>query len=150
MEYLRCRCTQAVQCFIPGKCACMGNTPSCHHQQNSAGWVIFLQLARRAALPARCSMYFLCEYLHSCSKTVEWEEEGGPTHTALCTEQFRNQQRYEKCERCAPVHKRKKFKTHVPALRRNLLLSLRPSSKLLEYHNTTFSLSPSSLCITGR
>jgi hypothetical protein len=30
---------------------------SYNHQQNSPGWVIFLQLARRAALPARCSMY---------------------------------------------------------------------------------------------
>ncbi len=30
---------------------------SYHLQQISPGWVIFLQLARRAALPARCSMY---------------------------------------------------------------------------------------------
>jgi hypothetical protein len=28
-----------------------------HHQQIWPGWVIFLQLARRGALPARCSMY---------------------------------------------------------------------------------------------
>jgi hypothetical protein len=28
-----------------------------HHQQNSPGWVIFLQLARRGNLPAGCSMY---------------------------------------------------------------------------------------------
>jgi hypothetical protein len=30
---------------------------SYHLQQISPGWVIFLQLARRAALPARCSIY---------------------------------------------------------------------------------------------
>ncbi len=38
-----------------GKCARIGY----HHQQNSPGWVIFLQLARRAALPVRCSMYIV-------------------------------------------------------------------------------------------
>jgi hypothetical protein len=27
-----------------------------YHQQNSPGWVIFLKLCRRAALPARCSI----------------------------------------------------------------------------------------------
>ncbi len=31
---------------------------SYHHQQNSPGWVIFLQLAWRAALPARCSILY--------------------------------------------------------------------------------------------
>ncbi len=30
-----------------------------HHQQDSPGWVIFLQLARRAAVPARCSILYL-------------------------------------------------------------------------------------------
>ncbi len=43
-----------------GKCARMGNTLKIHHQQNSHGWVIFLQLARRAALPAWCFMYTVC------------------------------------------------------------------------------------------
>jgi hypothetical protein len=37
---------------------------SYHFQQISPSWVIFLQLARRGALPARCSMYmsFLCSW----------------------------------------------------------------------------------------
>jgi hypothetical protein len=30
-----------------------------HHQQNLPGWVIFLQLARRAALPTLCSILYL-------------------------------------------------------------------------------------------
>jgi hypothetical protein len=43
-----------------GKCARTGNPLklSFHHQENSPGWVIFLQLAGRAALPARCSILF--------------------------------------------------------------------------------------------
>jgi hypothetical protein len=44
-----------------GKCARMGHPlkKSYHHQQNSPGWVIFLQLSRLASLPARCSILYL-------------------------------------------------------------------------------------------
>jgi hypothetical protein len=52
---------QAAQGFIRGKCARTGQTPSEATITNKTrqGWVIFLQLARQAALPARCSILYL-------------------------------------------------------------------------------------------
>jgi hypothetical protein len=40
-----------------GGCAQTGHPLKLPHQQNLLGWVIFLLLARRGALPGRCSMY---------------------------------------------------------------------------------------------
>jgi hypothetical protein len=38
---------------------------SYQHHQNSPGWVIFLQLARRTALPAQCFILYLFLYIPS-------------------------------------------------------------------------------------
>ncbi len=42
-------------------------------KQNSPGRIIFLQLARRAAMPARCSMYTYSICLFSVRGTVNFE-----------------------------------------------------------------------------
>jgi hypothetical protein len=59
MEYLRCKCTQAAQCFIPGKIRAHGkhSKATITNKTRPAGSFFFLQVARQAALPARCSKY---------------------------------------------------------------------------------------------
>jgi hypothetical protein len=52
--------------YFRGKCARMGHSLKLLSPTKLPGWVIFLQLARRAAFPARCSVLYLFSGRYTC------------------------------------------------------------------------------------